>query len=74
MIPPRQRAILTKSYDAASEWVTHGLSFGGSALWVVSTSVLLVGLPWALAFAEDQVQAEQEAQAKMQATANEVSI
>jgi Mitochondrial import receptor subunit Tom22 len=32
-----------------------------------------VGLPWALAYAEDQVLAEQEAQVKMQQTANEVS-
>jgi import receptor subunit TOM22 len=73
IIPPRQRAVLSNSYNSATSWVGKGLTFGGQALWVISTSVLLVGLPWALAYAEDQVLAEQEAQVKMQQTANEVS-
>jgi import receptor subunit TOM22 len=49
------------------------LSFGGQALWVVSTSALLLGVPWAIAYAEDQQVAEAEQQMKMQQTANDVS-
>lgn len=71
IVPPRQRAVLSNTYNSATSWVGKGLTFGGQALWVISTSVLLVGLPWALAYAEDQVLAEQEAQVKMQQTANE---
>jgi import receptor subunit TOM22 len=73
MLPPKQRALLANTYASTSQWVGRGLSWGGQALWVVSTSVLLVGLPWALAFSEDQMMADQEAQQKMQQTANEVS-
>jgi len=71
IVPPKQRAILSNSYNTASDWVGRGLTFGGQALWVISTSVLLVGLPWALAFAEDQQMAEAEQQMKLQQTASE---
>jgi mitochondrial import receptor subunit TOM22 len=40
---------------------------------VISTSALLVGLPFALAYQDDQTMAEAEQQMKMQETANEVS-
>ena len=30
------------------------LGFGGKALFVISTSALMLGVPWALAFAEEQ--------------------
>ena len=49
------------------------LNYGGKTLWVVSTSVLLLGVPWALAFAEEQQMAEMEREMKMQQSANEVS-
>jgi import receptor subunit TOM22 len=42
-------------------------------LWVVSTSVLLAVVPWALAYAEDQQMAEMEREMKMQQSASEVS-
>ncbi|KAH0013523.1 hypothetical protein KCU78_g9162, partial [Aureobasidium melanogenum] len=46
--------------------------YGGKTLWVVSTSVLLLGVPWALAFAEEQQMAEMEREMKMQQSANEL--
>jgi import receptor subunit TOM22 len=33
---------------------------GGKTLWVVSTSALLLGVPWALAYSEEQMIVEQE--------------
>ena len=33
---------------------------GGKTLWVVSTSALLLGVPWALAYGEEQMIIEQE--------------
>jgi len=47
---------------------------GGKTLWVVSTSALLLGVPWALAYAEEQQMAEMEREMKMQQSANEVVI
>jgi import receptor subunit TOM22 len=40
--------------------VKSGLALGGKTLWVVSTSALLLGVPWALAYSEEQMIIEQE--------------
>ena len=45
---------------------------GGKTLWVVSTSALLLGVPWALAFSEEQQVQEMEREMRMQQSANEV--
>lgn len=47
---------------------------GGKTLWVVSTSALLLGVPWALAWSEEQQMMEMEKEMKMQQSANEVSF
>ena len=44
----------------------------GKTLWVVSTSALLLGVPWALAFSEEQQVQEMEREMRMQQSANEV--
>ncbi len=46
---------------------------GGKSLWVVSTSALLLGVPWALAWMEEASVMEMEKEMKMQQSANEVS-
>jgi hypothetical protein len=38
--------------------------FGGKTLWVVSTSALFLGVPYALAFSEEQAIVDMEAEAK----------
>ena len=46
---------------------------GGKTLWVVSTSALLLGVPWALAYSEEQMIVEQErAELQAQRAQNEV--
>jgi len=73
ILPPSQRKFLTKAVDTTQAWLKTGLSFSGKALWVVSTSALLLGVPWALAYAEEQQMVEMEREMKMQQSANEVS-
>ena len=46
---------------------------GGKGLWLVSTSVMLLGVPWALAYADEQQMAEMEKEMQAQRTASEVS-
>ncbi|KZF26614.1 mitochondrial import translocase, subunit Tom22 [Xylona heveae TC161] len=72
MIPPKHRAIVTNAVSTTSWWVKRGLSLSGKTLWVVSTSALLLGVPWALAFAEEQQMVEMEKEVRMQQSANEV--
>lgn len=47
---------------------------GGKALFVLSTSALLLGVPWALAFAEEQQVVEMEKEMRMREMGSEVSI
>lgn len=72
IVPPQQRRFLSSSLSTASSWLQTGFSFSGKTLWVVSTSALLLGVPWALAFAEEQQMQEMEREMKMQQSANEV--
>jgi len=71
-VPPQQRRALASAWDTTSSWASTGLSLGGKTLWIVSTSALLLGVPWALAFAEEQQMAEMEREMKMQQSANEM--
>ncbi|OQO10238.1 hypothetical protein B0A48_04596 [Cryoendolithus antarcticus] len=73
IIPPTTRARLSSFASSAQGWVTSGLSFSGKSLWVVSTSALLLGVPWALAFSEEQQMQEMEREMRMQQSANERS-
>jgi import receptor subunit TOM22 len=71
IIPPKQRLFLQSTYQTASSWTGSALSFSGKALWVISTSVLLVGLPFVLALSDDQIMAEEERRMQLQSTASE---
>lgn len=51
-------------------WTT--LSFAGRAAWTVSVSALLVGVPFALAFGEDQNFAAMEQEQRMRELGGEV--
>ncbi|KAI4717640.1 hypothetical protein E4T48_06159 [Aureobasidium sp. EXF-10727] len=72
IVPPTYRKTLSNTLNTTSSWVSTTLNYGGKTLWVVSTSVLLLGVPWALAFAEEQQMAEMEREMKMQQSANEL--
>jgi hypothetical protein len=74
IVPPTYRKHLSNTLSTTSSWFQTTLNYGGKTLWVVSTSVLLLGVPWALAFAEEQQMAEMEREMKMQQSANEVSL
>lgn len=74
IIPPEYRKSLSNVTNTATNWVSSGLSFSGKALWVVSTSALLLGVPWALAFSEEQQLQEMEREMQMQRGASEVCI
>ncbi|KAF2743460.1 mitochondrial import translocase, subunit Tom22 [Sporormia fimetaria CBS 119925] len=71
MLSPHTRRSLSSKYNTASSVLKTGLSWGGKTLWVVSTSMLLIAVPWALAYSEEQMLAEQEREMQMQQRANE---
>lgn len=72
MIPPATRSYIANKFDVTTSWVKSGVWFGGKTLWVVSTSALLLGVPWALAFAEEQQMVEMEKEMRMREMGGEV--
>ncbi|KAI9879058.1 MAG: mitochondrial import receptor protein [Pleopsidium flavum] len=74
ILPPAQRRYLTSTLSTASSWAKSGLMFSGKGLWAVSTSVVFLGVPWVLAWMEEQGIVEMEKEAKMAQSANEVSL
>ena len=73
MIPASTRRSVSSKLSTTSSWIKSGLLMGGKTLWVVSTSALLLGVPWALGYGEEQMIIEQERAELMQQRAqNEV--
>ncbi|KAJ4376152.1 mitochondrial import receptor subunit Tom22 [Neocucurbitaria cava] len=66
MIPASTRRSISSKVNTTSSWLKSGLLMGGKMLWVVSTSALLLGVPWALAYSEEQMIVEQERAELMQ--------
>ncbi|KFY90316.1 hypothetical protein V498_06049 [Pseudogymnoascus sp. VKM F-4517 (FW-2822)] len=60
IIPPTTRTTISNIFNTTSSYVATTLGFGGKAIFVLSTSALLLGVPWALAFAEEQQIADME--------------
>lgn len=73
VVPPAQRRALSSTATAASEWGRWGFNMTMKGVWILSASLLLLGVPFALASTEDQQIAMEEKQMNMQASANEVS-
>lgn len=72
MIPPATRSYIAGKVDTTTSWFKSGLLFSGKTLWVISTSALLLGVPWALAFAEEQQMIEMEKEMRMREMGSEV--
>lgn len=71
MIPASTRRSLSSKFSTAKSWVSTGLGWGGKTLWVVSTSAVLLVVPWALAYSEEQMMLEQEREMQMQQRTSE---
>jgi import receptor subunit TOM22 len=72
IIPPTTRSYISSTVDSTTGWIKSGLLFSGKTLWIVSTSALLLGVPWALAFAEEQQMVEMEKEMKMRESGQDV--
>ncbi|KAI1772557.1 Tom22-domain-containing protein [Hypoxylon cercidicola] len=65
IIPPTTRNSIASKFNATTGAVKSILSFGGKSLWVLGTSALIIGVPWTLAWAEEQQVIEMEKEMKM---------
>lgn len=72
IIPPNQRDLIVDTAQLTKSYITTAVSKGGSLLWGVTASILLLGVPLALAIlAETQLQ-EMEKEMSLQQSAQEV--
>ncbi|KAI1808624.1 Tom22-domain-containing protein [Daldinia bambusicola] len=72
IIPPHTRTSIANKVNATTSAVSSFFSFGGKSLWVISTSALILGVPWALAWAEEQQVMEMEKEMKMREMGGEI--
>lgn len=74
MIPPSARRQFSSSVSFLSSFTKSSLLFSGRALWVISTTAFLLGVPWALAYAEEEQFVQLEREQGMIRGANEVCL
>jgi len=72
IVPPATRRRITSGTDKATSYVKSGVWFGLKGMWVVSTGLLLIAVPFALALVEEQQIMEMEKEQKMREMGNEL--
>ncbi|KAI0879181.1 mitochondrial outer membrane translocase complex, subunit Tom22 [Hypoxylon argillaceum] len=65
IVSPQTRGYITNTISAAGNAVMATLHFSGRTFWIISSSALLLGIPWALAWSEEQQMLEMEKEMKM---------
>jgi import receptor subunit TOM22 len=72
VIPPQYRSRVTSAAESLYDIARSGLSFSGKALWVITTSSLLLGVPLSLSIISEQQLIEMEKEMKLSQSTNEV--
>ncbi|KAL9130452.1 MAG: hypothetical protein Q9217_001375 [Psora testacea] len=66
ILPPSTRRTLSTTFSRTSSLAKTTALYGGKSLWVLSTSALMLMVPFAIAFVEEQQIVEQERELKAQ--------
>jgi len=68
IVPPKTRASISSRVSQTTSWIKKSGKFAGNAVWIVTTSALLVGLPLALSLEDEAkiVAQEKEMMAQQQ--------
>lgn len=74
MIPPSARLTVSNTVSSITDLTKASFSFSGKALWIISTSAFLLGVPFALAYAEEEQYIQMEREQGMIKGANEVRV
>ncbi|KAI1268380.1 mitochondrial outer membrane translocase complex, subunit Tom22 [Xylariaceae sp. FL1019] len=65
IIPLQTRVTISNAATSTTNAVKSALSLSGKTLWVISSSALLIGIPYALAWNDEQQVMEMEKEMKM---------
>ena len=72
IVPPTTRGWISSTVNSVSSKAWSVLSFSGKGAWVITTSALFFGVPFALSFAEDQQLTAMEQEYNMRQTGGEL--
>lgn len=72
IVPPTTRGWISSRVSEISSTAWSVLSFSGKGAWVITTSALFFGVPFALSFAEDQQLTAMEQEYNMRQTGSEL--
>ncbi|KAG5947559.1 hypothetical protein E4U53_006407 [Claviceps sorghi] len=72
IIPPTTRGWISSRVNSITNKAWSVLSFSGKGAWVITTSALFFGVPFALSFAEDQQLTAMEQEYNMRQTGSEL--
>lgn len=72
IVPPQHRVLAGKAVDSLYNWAVSGCTFGGKAVYIITTSSLLLGVPLALSIMSEQQLNEMEAEMKLSQGSNDV--
>jgi mitochondrial import receptor subunit TOM22 len=72
MIPAERRHQISRFFSKSYQYGTMATFIGGKAAYILITSVLMIGIPYALSLDEDRMLAEQERQMQLQQGMSEV--
>ena len=72
IVPARQRDALARVFSKTYSYGSMATYIGGKAVYILITSVLMVGIPYALAVDEERIMSEQERQMQLQQGMSEV--
>jgi mitochondrial import receptor subunit TOM22 len=73
IVSPTTRSYISNTVSSVTSATGTALSFTGKTLWVIGSSALLLGVPWALAWGEEQQVMEMEKEMKMREMGGQVS-
>ncbi|TGZ83019.1 mitochondrial import translocase, subunit Tom22 [Ascodesmis nigricans] len=73
IIPLKYRVRVSNAVWTVYSMVSGTLRFGGNAVWILSTSAIMLGVPYALAVGEEQQMVEMEKEMKAQQLAGSLS-
>lgn len=72
MVSPSTRRRISSTTSQFTKLVKGGALWGGKGLWILTASALMVGVPWAMAFVEEQQVMEMEREQRARESAGEV--
>ncbi|KAJ9495592.1 mitochondrial import receptor subunit Tom22 [Exophiala xenobiotica] len=67
IVPPKARAKISSVTSSLYSATSTTVNYSGKGLWVLATSILLLGIPYALALGDEQQFIEEEKQRQMMA-------